>query len=624
MSGSRHSEAFRREVVEVLHCTPLVSARRMEELVGVRHGTIKRWVDSLADPDVEPEPEAMSLRDAVLARKTGVGGVNAVKVALGLARLGPLHRAAQDGDRIEEFRSAIGTVRSLLDDVDPTSPVAGWVHDHLDQLLTEISLTGIYGRRVAEMAAEEPLFEVTATMAAPYPLSVGELLEDAASTARQLLYDPEALQAPGMVSSWVRAIDATGQLLAALPAVAVVPPPGHGRFADALARRAIGFQQSVSGAGWTSADASDVGLEMVVRNLRDATSILRTRPDHHPVLLEQVSDAHAVRHAALQTLYVATHAVGVTLDLFRDESASPIGPGHGRGRPAYGWKSRVESFERFLHIELEGTAQAGPMRLGSDDPFSRLEVALASWEAEVGRVLAAEPGARTIGLIAHVQGLVAETAGMVLSGTVDSDLVAPHRIERSAGASREAWRRLGHLWFDLAEHTERPDEAIVVVGREVRAASNNLTRASSNSMNITESAGVLAAAVSSGVETAARTQYASEDARLRGPARQVMRLNEQEADRLGLRFKAYVAPSAIRENGLVRLPLLVSRALARAGYENTVAAEAFAAATHVRVADPRAIGPSLQQAVLLPGVRPTADVKEEAPRAERAVRSVAR
>ncbi|WP_328531300.1 hypothetical protein OG984_09280 [Nocardioides sp. NBC_00368] len=478
---------------------------------------------------------------------------------------------------------------------------------------------------MAEMAPEEPLFEVTATMAARYPLSVGELLEDASSTARQILYDPKATQAPGMVSSWVRAIDATSELLAALPGVAAVPPPGHERFADALARCAIGFQQSVSGAGWTSGDASDVGLEMVVRNLRDATGILRTRPDHHqPVLLEHVDDVRAARHSALQTLYVATHAVGVTLDAFRGESALPSGPGHGRGRPAHGWRSRVESFERFLHAELESNARPGPMRLGSDDTANRLEVALASWEAEVGRVLAAGPGPRTVGLIAHMQSLVAETAGTVLAGTVDSDLVDPHRIERSAGASQEAWRRLGHRWFDLAGHTDRPDEAIVVVGREVRTASNNLLHASSNSEDFTEAVGVLCAAVSSGVEIAARVQYASEDARLRGPARQVMRLNEQEADRLGLRFEAYVAPSAIRENSLARLPLLVSRALARAGYENSAAAESFAAATHVRVADPVAIGPALQQAVLLPRVRPTANVQEEAPQVEREVRSVAR
>ena len=624
MSGRRHSEAFRRKVVEVLQSTPSLSVRRMEELAGVRHGTIKRWVDSLADPDAEPEAEAMSLRDAVLARKTGLGGMTAVNVALGLARLGPLHRAAQEGDGIEEFRSAIGTVRSLLDDADPISPVAGWVHDHLDQLVTEISLTGINGRRVAEMAPEEPLFEVKATMAAPYPLSVGELLEDASSTARQLLYDPEAQQAPGMVSSWVRAIDATSQLLAAMPEIAVVPPPGHGNFARALARRVIGFQQSVSGAAWTSADASDVGLEVVVRNLRDATSILRTGPEHHPVLLEQIDDVDAARHSALQTLYLATHAVGVTLDAFRGESGSPSGPGHGRRRPAYGWKSRVDSFERFLHAELEGTAQSGPMRLGPDRTANRLEVALASWEAEVGRVLATEPGPRTVGLIAHVQSLVVETAGTVLAGTADPDLVDPHRTVRSAGVSREAWRRLGHRWFDLAEPTDRPDEAIVVIGREVRTASNNLTRTSSNSEDFTECTGVLAAAVNLGVETAARIQYASEDARLRGPARNVMRLNEHEADRLGLRFEAYIAPSAIRDNSLVRLPLLVSRALARAGYENTVAAESLAAATHVRVADPRAIGPALQQAVLLPGVRPTSDVTQEAPQADRGARSVAR
>lgn len=622
MSGSCRTEAFRREVVEVLLSTPSVSLRRMEELAGVRHGTLKRWVDSLAGPDVEPEPEAMSLRDAVLARKTGLGGTTAVNVALGLARLGPLHRAAQEGERIEEFRSAIGTVRGFLDDADPISPVAGWVHDYLDQLVT--ALAGIDGRRVSEMAPEEPLFEVTATMAALYPLSVGELLEDASSTARQLLYDPEAPRAPGMVSSWVRAIDATSELLAALPEVAVVPPPGHKRFADALARRAIGFQQSVGGAGWTSADASDVGLEMVVRNLRDATGILRTGPDHDPVLLEQIDDVRAARHSALQTLYVATHAVGVTLDAFRRESASPSGPGHGRGRPAYGWKSRVESFERFLHSELEGNAQSGPMRLGSDDIANRLEVALASWEAEVGRVLAAKPGPRTVGLIAHVQSLVADTTGTVLAGTVDSDLVDPYRIERSAGASQEAWRRLGHRWFDLAEHTDRPDEAIVVAGREVRTASNNLTRALLHSEDVTECGDVLAAAVNSGVETAARIQYASEDARFRGPARQVMRLNEQEADRLGLRFEAFIAPSAIRENSLVRLPLLVSRALARAGHENTVAAESFATATHVRVAGSRAIGPTLQQAVLLPGLRPTADVTEGITQAERAVRSVVR
>ena len=284
----------------------------------------------------------------------------------------------------------------------------------------------------------------------------------------------------------------------------------------------------------------------------------------------------------------------------------------------------MESFERFLHSELEGNAQSGPMRLRSDDIANRLEVALASWEAEVGRVLAAKPGPRTVGLIAHVQSHVAETTGTVLAGTVDSDLVDPYRIERTAGASQEAWRRLGHRWFDLAEHTDRPDEAIVVVGREVRTASNNLTRALPNSEDFTECAGVLAAAVNSGVETAARIQYACEDARLRGPARQVMRLNDQEADRLGLRFEAYIAPSAIRENSLVRLPILVSRALARAGYENTVAAESFAAATHVRVAGSRAIGPTLQQAVLLPGTRPTAEVKEETPQTERAVRSVVR
>lgn len=609
MSSGNYTDAFRRDVVELKQSTPGLSVRRLEEIIGVRHGTAKRWLDSFADQDSEPEPDAMSLRDAVLARGTGIDDTSAFDVALGLARLGPLRRAVQVGEQIEECRKAIGDLRGQLDTADPTSPVIGWVHDHLDQLVTEIAVivdNGGRAPRAVDAAPEEPLFEVTAAMAAPYPLSVGELLQDASYSARQLLVAPSVLRAQGMVTGWVRAVVTASRLLEALPEAAVHPPPGNRRFLDTFAHRASGFAQSASGRSWPADDAADIGMMTLTRNLRDATNILRTQPDHDPVLLEEIDDVRACRFTAIQTVYVATHAVGVTLDAFLAEADAPSVPGHGRGRAAQGWRPKVESFERFLHAELQGETRPGPMRDSVDDGCARLEVALAAWETEVGRVLAEHPGPRTLGMIAQVQSLIVEsttsavTAGLPSSGPVDVD-----RVARAGDQARDAWQRLANGWFELSSHREIPDESIVLVGREVRTACHTRSDSSRSTgsgptEDTVERASVFLSAVNAGVDIAARLQHASEDARLRAPARQVMRLNEHEANRLGVTYHAYIAPGSIRDDKLVRLPLLVSRALARAGYEATVHAEALASAIHPRDATNMAArhGAVLQRAVL--------------------------
>ena len=106
-------------------------------------------------------------------------------------------------------------------------------------------------------------------------------------------------------------------------------------------------------------------------------------------------------------------------------------------------------------------------------PTKRLETALATWEVQAHRTLAASPDPADLVRVARVQALITSTTSILTEaaaqkGHIDVDMI--QRLAPALEASQIAWNRMAKRWGELTNPASRTDPALVGAASEVRAA----------------------------------------------------------------------------------------------------------------------------------------------------------
>jgi hypothetical protein len=136
--------------------------------------------------------------------------------------------------------------------------------------------------------------------------------------------------------------------------------------------------------------------------------------------------------------------------------------------------ARFGGFEQLAAAYMFGQ----PLPSGSPGPRSaapatRLETALAVWEVQAHRTLAANPDSADLVRVARVQALITSTASIITeaaatTGHIDRNLL--QWLAPTLEANQVAWSRLAKRWGELTSPASRTDPALVAAASEVRAA----------------------------------------------------------------------------------------------------------------------------------------------------------
>jgi hypothetical protein len=141
---------------------------------------------------------------------------------------------------------------------------------------------------------------------------------------------------------------------------------------------------------------------------------------------------------------------------------------------AQGMIARFGGFEQLAAAYMFGQP------LPSEDPgqlkaalATRLETALAAWEVQAHRILAANPDSADLVRVARVQALITSTTSILTeaaatTGQIDPDLL--QRLAPTLEANQVAWSRAAKRWGELTSPASRTDPALVAAASEIRAA----------------------------------------------------------------------------------------------------------------------------------------------------------
>ena len=309
--------------------------------------------------------------------------------------------------------------------------------------------------------------------------SVGELLLDADLTARASLWDPNPAGAKARVRSWGEVAEAAAELWANIPDETADPSMGR------ITILAQGLHRTHVRAGWPGTGPGDPDLEATATALARAAELVqaRQRPDT-PLSPDGTLDAEGARTRLMHAVYVASHGVSVALahhltDLHRRLDSRQTIPHGDSVRHAHDTKRRLDAIEHLAGAYLHDrwpTALAGEHR---DPPEQgRLAHALAGWDLQAHRTLAAPPTTPNLEWIARTQqGLVITTA-VIGAAAAHQGQLDPSDVERA----RPALANLEHAWAVLAGDLARLngrhrviDPALLLAGREVQAAVREIT-----------------------------------------------------------------------------------------------------------------------------------------------------
>jgi hypothetical protein len=310
-------------------------------------------------------------------------------------------------------------------------------------------------------------------------LSVGELLLDADLTARAMLWNPDPDSAKAKVRTWGEVVDATADLWAAIPDRTGDPSM------DRIHRLAQTLHRTWQRAGWPGAGDPDPHLEHVTDNLTRAADLVTTRrPDRRPTDAGH-ADAEAARTRLMHVLYVATHGAGTALggharDLQRTlDARQRVGAGDSvlRARNA---RDRLGAVERLAGSYLRArwpAALSGEHR----DPVdaTRLERALARWDVQAHKTLAAPPVAANLLYTAKVErdlpvATAIVTAAAATRGLIDARQQA-ERLRPALAGLEQSWTQLGTDLAHLTGRHRRLDPELLLAGNELRAALRAIT-----------------------------------------------------------------------------------------------------------------------------------------------------
>jgi hypothetical protein len=316
--------------------------------------------------------------------------------------------------------------------------------------------------------------------------TVGELLSDSDALSRDVLLDVVPSHGPAMVRTWGQVTQSAAQLWAVLPPASPASPAAP----DLMVRlRGLGEGVARSAAGnWPGPGPQDQRLLEIARNLSRARNLVeRHGRDVQPTSAEARADIAAARARIMHTLYVGAHGTAVALREYAKDLRDrrrvdtlrrrPIGlrPDVRDIQAAEAMLSRVEVFEQLAagYVAAHPVTAAVLGEVRPTPPRSQLHSALAAWDIQVHRRLAADPDAADLVRIARVQALIATAAAVVTEAAAEKTEIDPEMVQRvtvALDAAQVAWSRLAKRWDELATPDSRPGPVLAGAANEVRAA----------------------------------------------------------------------------------------------------------------------------------------------------------
>jgi hypothetical protein len=316
--------------------------------------------------------------------------------------------------------------------------------------------------------------------------TIGDLLADSDALARDTLLDARPEIAPAMVRSWNQLVASAAHLWAALSS----PPDDMSKSDPMESLRLVGeaIARSVRAGHWPGHGPTDDHLTEIADNLSRARHLIER--DSRPSGLATANrQAHTpdIHDQVMHTLYVAAHGTAVALGGYVTELQHRLEVGTRRRQPmaerpttleiteAQGMIARFSGFEQLAAAYMFGQPlpSADPGRRRAVAQATRLETALAAWEVQAHRTLAANPDPADVVRIARVQALITSTISVITEaaatrGHIDDDVM--QRLGPALEASQVAWSRAAKRWGELTNPASRTDPALVGAASELRSA----------------------------------------------------------------------------------------------------------------------------------------------------------
>ena len=310
--------------------------------------------------------------------------------------------------------------------------------------------------------------------------TVGDLLLDADIAARELLWDAPPDTAKAKARSWGEVVEAAADLWSSFPDRTGNPSM------ERIHKLTLGMHRNQQRTGWPGAGDGDPHLERVVENLSRATEMISARRHPTAPLSEPGHlDSEAARTRIMHVVYVASHGVGQALWQYNRDQRRVLDAKH---RPNPGQSAaqshdllvRVGTAEHLAASYLHGRWPAGLTGQHREhvEP-ARLEQAVAHWDVQARRTLAALPTAADVLFAVKVERELTVNGGRILAaaaqlGVVDADQHA-ERLQPALGSLDEAWARLGGDLEQIAGRARRVDPDLLRSGAELRASLREIT-----------------------------------------------------------------------------------------------------------------------------------------------------
>lgn len=310
--------------------------------------------------------------------------------------------------------------------------------------------------------------------------TVGDLLLDADTAARELLWDAPPDTAEGKARSWGEVVEAAADLWSSFPDRTGNPSM------EQIYRLAVALHHNQQRRGWPGAGEGDPSLERVVENLSRAADLVSAY--RHPTarLSEPAHlDSEAARTRIMHVVYIASHGVGEALRQYNRDLRRVLNAKH---RPAPGQSAedsqtmlmRVGAAEHLAASYLQGR-WPGALVGQHHEPVepARLERAVAHWDVQARRTLAGSPTAANALFTARVERDLTLTGGRIVAaaaqvGAVDAEQHG-ERLQPALGLLDEAWARLGVDLARIVGRARRVDPDLLRSGAELRASLREIT-----------------------------------------------------------------------------------------------------------------------------------------------------